>query len=52
MSNAKAFYPTIWDHADARPVIMPLLRGLWRVIMKMAEVQCRAEARRCYLPYV
>ncbi|WP_299314629.1 hypothetical protein [uncultured Halomonas sp.] len=53
MSNTKAIYPTIWDQTgDQRPVIMPLLRGLWRGMMKMAEAQCRAQAGRGYLPYV
>ncbi len=52
MSNSKVIYPTIWDSADANPAIMPLLRGLWSAMMKMAETQCRAQARRGYLPYV
>jgi hypothetical protein len=53
MSNAKTIYPTIWDLAgDQRPIIMPLLRGVWRAMMKMAEAQCRAQAGRGYLPYV
>ncbi len=53
MNAAKVTYPTIWDQAgEQRPVLMPLLRGLWRGMMKMAEAQCRAQAERGYRPYV
>ncbi|MCG6659182.1 hypothetical protein HOP52_15595 [Halomonas campisalis] len=53
MSHAKMTFPTIWDQADARrPVVMPLLRGVWRGMMKLAEAQCRAQSRRGFLPYV
>ncbi|QTF91617.1 hypothetical protein [Halomonas sp. BM-2019] len=52
MTNAKAAFPTIWDQVDARPVFMPLMRGLWRGIMKMAEALCESRARRGFLPHV
>jgi hypothetical protein len=53
MINAKATFPTIWDEAGTqRPVFMPLLRGLWRGIMKMAEAQSQLQARRGFLHHV
>ncbi|MFY0992959.1 hypothetical protein [Halomonas sp. C05BenzN] len=53
MSHAKMTFPTIWDLVDSRrPVVMPLLGGLWRGVMRLAEAQCQAQARRGFHPYV
>ncbi|WP_163561054.1 hypothetical protein [Halomonas sp. NO4] len=52
MSNAKMTFPTIWDRSAARPsVSKPFLRRCWNGVIKLAEIQCRAQARRGFLPY-
>lgn len=50
MSNAQAIYPTIWDQADSRPIFRPIMRSLWRGLMRMAEVQSRSA--RGYRHYI
>ncbi len=47
MSSATMNIPSIWDQSAFRlPDPRPMLRGIWRGVMKMAEAQYRVEARR------
>jgi hypothetical protein len=53
MSSARMTFPTIWDQTNSRrAVVMPLLRGMWRGVMRLAEAQSQAQARRGFHPYV
>ncbi|WP_205743537.1 hypothetical protein [Halomonas alimentaria] len=46
-------FPAIWDRSGtSRRVVKPLLRGVWRGMIKLAEAQCAAHARRGFMPHV
>ena len=52
MSKSQAALPSIWDQVDVRPVFKPCMSALWSGIMKMAEAQYAAYARRDRLPHL
>lgn len=52
MSKSQAAFPSIWDQVVVRPVFKPLMSALWRGIIRVAEAQCAAYARRDRLPHL
>ncbi|MDY7116065.1 hypothetical protein RAN53_06860 [Halomonas sp. SSL-5] len=53
MTPSVETYPTIWDSTGtSRVIVRPLLRRVWRGMLRLAEAQCAAQARRGYLPHI
>ncbi|ERS88948.1 MULTISPECIES: hypothetical protein [unclassified Halomonas] len=52
MTPSVETYPTIWNRSGtSRVIVRPLMRRLWRGMIRLAEAQCAAHERRGFLPY-